>query len=199
MEPPQKKRVLVLAGDFVEDYELMVVYQALLMVGHDVHVVSPNKKKGDLIKTAVHDFEGDQTYTEKRGHNFIINENFDEIKGEDYDGLYLPGGRSPEYLRLNQKVLDITKHFLEKNKPLSAICHGIQILTATESLKGRKVTCYPDCSPEVILAEAEYQDIDFEDAFVDGNLVTGKAWTSHPKFLQLFLDLLGTTFCSTHV
>jgi len=195
MEPPQKRKILIIAGDFVEDYEIMVPYQAFLMVGHDVHVVSPGKAKGSTIKTAIHDFEGDQTYTEKRGHNFIINEDFELIRGEDYDGLYLPGGRAPEFLRLNQKVLDITKFFLEKEKPLAAICHGIQILTATNSLKDKKITCYPAVAPEVTLAQAHYQDVSFEDAVVDGNIVTAKAWTAQPKFCQLFLERLGSGFC----
>lgn len=195
MEPPLKQRILIIAGDFVEDYELMIPYQAFIMVGHDVHVVCPEKVKGDTIKTAIHDFEGDQTYTEKRGHNFTINMDFNPVRGEDYDALYLPGGRAPEYLRLNQRVIEIIKHFLEKDKPVGALCHGIQLLTATELIKGKKVTCYPACSPEVALAQAEYQDIGFEDAYADGNLVTGKAWTSQPKFLQLFLERLGSGFC----
>lgn len=195
MEPPLKKKILIIAGDFVEDYELMVPYQAFLMVGHDVDVVCPDKQKGETIKTAVHDFEGDQTYSEKPGHKFILNQDFNPVRGEDYDALYIPGGRAPEYLRLNHRVLEITKHFLEKDKPVGAVCHGIQVLTATDHIKGKKVTCYPACSPEVTLSHAEYQDIGLEDAYADGNLITGKAWTSHPRFIQLFLERLGSGFC----
>ena len=95
------KSILMIVGDFAEDYETMVPFQMLDLTGHEVHAVCPEKEAGDTIKTAIHDFEGDQTYTEKPGHNFALNATFDEVDAADYDALCLPGGRAPEYLRLN--------------------------------------------------------------------------------------------------
>jgi len=183
-------RLLLLAGDFVEDYEIMVPFQALQMVGHTVHAVCPGKKKGDQIRTAIHDFEGDQTYTEKRGHNFTLNATFDEIDPARYDGLLIPGGRAPEYLRLNPKVLDTIRHFAKANKPIAALCHGPQLLAAAGVIKGRKLNAYPACAPEVELAGGTYVSVDMTDAVVDGNLVTGPAWPAHPVWLARFLKVL---------
>ncbi|MDO6810665.1 DJ-1/PfpI family protein [Zobellia galactanivorans] len=187
------KKVLFLTGDFTEDYETMVPFQMLQMVGYEVHAVCPDKKKGDTVKTAIHDFEGDQTYTEKPGHNFALNYSFDDVVAEDYDGLVIAGGRAPEYLRLNQRLLEITTHFFETNKPVSAICHGIQILTAANVVKGRKLTAYPAVGPEVTLAGGEFQDIPADGVFVDGNLVTSPAWPGHPGFIREFLKVMGAT------
>ena len=183
-------KLLLLAGDFVEDYEIVVPFQALQMVGHTVHAVCPGKKKGDQVRTAIHDFEGDQTYTEKRGHNFTLNATFDEIDPAQYDGLVIPGGRAPEYLRLNAKVLDIIRHFAKANKPIAALCHGPQLLAAAGVLKGRKLNAYPACAPEVELAGGTYVSVDMSDAVVDGNLVTGPAWPAHPVWLAHFLEVL---------
>jgi protease I len=186
----KKATLLLLAGDFVEDYEIMVPFQALQMVGHTVDAVCPGKKKGEQIRTAIHDFEGDQTYSEKRGHNFTLNATFDEVDPTKYDGLVIPGGRAPEYLRLNPRVLDIVRHFAEKDKPIAAICHGPQLLAAAGVLKGRRVNSYPACAPEVELAGATFELVDFSDAVVDGKLVTGPAWTAHPVWLAKFLEVL---------
>ena len=186
------KNILFLTGDFAEDYETMVPFQMLLMVGHSVHVVCPDKKKGDTVKTAIHDFEGDQTYSEKPGHNFQLNYSFADVKPENYDALVIAGGRAPEYLRLNKKLLEIVKHFFDKNKPVAAICHGPQILSAAGVLKGRKLTAYPAVGPEVTVAGGNYQNVSVDDAVVDGNLVTSPAWPGHPKFISEFLKLLGT-------
>jgi protease I len=183
-------RLLLLAGDFVEDYEIMVPFQALQMVGHTVHAVCPGKKKGEQIRTAIHDFEGDQTYTEKRGHNFTLNATFDEIDPARFDGLIIPGGRAPEYLRLNPKVLDMIRHFAKANKPIAAICHGPQLLAAAGVIKGRKLNAYPACAPEVELAGGTYVTVDMTSAVVDGNLVTGPAWPAHPAWLAKFLEVL---------
>jgi protease I len=183
-------KLLLLAGDFVEDYEIMVPFQALQMVGHTVDAVCPGKKKGDIVRTAIHDFEGDQTYTEKRGHNFTLNATFDEIDPARYDGLVVPGGRAPEYLRLNPKVLDVVRHFARANKPIAAICHGSQLLAAAGVLKGRKLNAYPACAPEVELAGGTFVSVEFTDAVVDGNLVTGPAWPAHPAWLARFLEVL---------
>ena len=183
-------RLLLLAGDFGEDYEIMVPFQALQMVGHTVHAVCPGKKKGDHIRTAIHDFEGDQTYTEKRGHNFTLNATFDEVDPSQYDGLVIPGGRAPEYLRLNPKVLDLIRHFAKANKPIAALCHGPQLLAAAGVIKGRKLNAYPACAPEVELAGGTYVSVDMTDAVVDGNLVTGPAWPAHPVWLARFLKVL---------
>ncbi len=186
------KKILMIVGDFVEDYEVMVPYQALQMVGHAVHAVCPDKKEGEYVRTAVHDFEGDQTYSEKPGHNFTLNASFEDVNVTDYDALLIPGGRAPEYLRLNDQVLELVRHFSETNKPIAAICHGVQILTAAGIVKGRTCTAYPAISPEVKLAGGNWVDIPIDKAHVDGNLVTAPAWPAHPDWLANFLDLLGT-------
>ena len=185
------KKVLFLTGDFTEDYETMVPFQMLEMVGYEVHAVCPGKKKGDTIKTAIHDFECDQTYSEKPGHNFALNYSFSDISVSDYSGLVIAGGRAPEYLRLNEKVLDIVQYFFTANKPVAAICHGIQILTAADVVRGRKLTAYPAVGPEVRLAGGDFQDIPVNGAFVDGNLVTSPAWPAHPAFIREFLKIMG--------
>jgi protease I len=182
----------MLAGDYVEDYEVMVPFQALLMVGHTVHAACPGKKSGESVRTAIHDFEGDQTYSEKRGHNFALNATFDQIKAEDYDALVLPGGRAPEYLRLNPRVLEIVRHFANTKKPIAAICHAAQILAAAGVLKGRKCSTYPAVAPDVTNAGGTFADIGITEAVADGNLVTAPAWPAHPAWLSKFLGVLGT-------
>ena len=186
------KKILMLVGDYVEDYEVMVPFQALLAVGHTVHAVCPDKKAGDSVATAIHDFEGQQTYSEKRGHNFALNATFADIKVENYDALVIPGGRAPEYLRLNPKVLDIVRHFFSANKPVAAICHGAQILAAAGVLKGRRCSAYPACGPEVVLADGKFAEITIDAAVTDGNLVTAPAWPAHPAWIGQFLKVLGT-------
>lgn len=189
-----QKKILMLVGDFVEDYEAMVPFQMLLMVGHQVDTVCPDKKPGDTIKTAIHDFEGDQTYTEKVGHNFGINADFSTIDTTDYDGLVIPGGRAPEYLRLNQRVLEIVREFNSAGKPIAAICHGPQILVTAGVLEGKTCSAYPACSPDISSAGGTWaQNNDtFSDAHVDGNLVTAPAWPAHPAWIRKFIELLGT-------
>ncbi|SFM86840.1 DJ-1/PfpI family protein [Thermodesulforhabdus norvegica] len=187
------RKILMLVGDYVEDYEAMVPFQALMMVGYTVHAVCPGKKAGDKVRTAVHDFEGDQTYSEKPGHNFTLNATFEEIDPAQYDGLVIPGGRAPEYIRLNPRVLEIVRHFAENNKPIAAICHGIQVLTAAGVLKGRACTAYPAVGPDVAEAGGTYVEVPVDKAFVDGNIVTAPAWPAHPEWLAKFLSLLGTT------
>ncbi|GAA5221742.1 DJ-1/PfpI family protein [Membranihabitans marinus] len=185
------KKILLITGDFAEDYETMVPFQMLEMVGYEVHAVCPDKKQGDTIKTAIHDFEGDQTYTEKPGHLFALNYNFNAVQEADYEGLVIVGGRAPEYLRLNQRVLEITRYFAENNKPLAAVCHGIQILTAADVVRGKKLTAYPAVAPEVTLAGGEYVSVPVTDVVVDGHLVTSPAWPAHPKWIAAFLKVLG--------
>ena len=186
------KKILMLVGDYAEDYEVMVPFQALLAVGHTVHAVCPGKEKGDKIRTAIHDFEGDQTYSEKRGHDFALNGSFDDVKPESYDALLVAGGRAPEYLRLNDRLLDVVRHFFTHDKPVAAICHGPQILTAAGVVRGRKVSCYPAVGPEVKLAGGDYADIPIDKAIADGNLVTAPAWPAHPDWIAKFLEVLGT-------
>jgi protease I len=186
------KKILMLVGDFVEDYEVMVPFQALAAVGHTVHAVCPDKAKGQSVRTAVHDFEGDQTYSEKRGHNFTLNATFDEIREREYDALVIPGGRAPEYLRLNQRVLEIVRHFAQANKPIAAICHGAQLLAAAKVISGKRISAYPACSPEVELAGATYAAINVDAAVTDGNFVTAPAWPAHPAWIGQFLAVLGT-------
>jgi len=186
------KKILMLVGDFVEDYEVMVPFQALQMVGHTVHAVCPDKKAGDRVKTAVHDFEGDQTYTEKPGHGFALNATFADVRPEAYDALVLPGGRAPEYLRLDERVLAIARHFAGAGKPIAALCHGLQILTATRVLEGRSCTGYPAVAPEIKAAGGRWCDCPVDQAVTDGNLVTAPAWPAHPQWLAQFLRVLGT-------
>ncbi len=186
------KKILMLVGDYVEDYEVMVPFQALLMVGHTVHAVCPDKKAGDVVRTAIHDFEGDQTYSEKRGHNFTLNATFSEIKAEDYDALVIPGGRAPEYIRLNEGVLEAVRHFAEKNKPIAAICHGAQVLVAAGVVGGKSCSAYPAVGPDVNSAGGKWMDIPLDKAHVDGNLVTAPAWPAHPDWVAKFLQVLGT-------
>jgi protease I len=186
------KQILMLVGDYVEDYEVMVPFQALQMVGHSVHAVCPDKQAGDSVRTAVHDFEGDQTYSEKPGHNFALNASFEAVNASDYDALVVPGGRAPEYLRLNSRVLEIVQHFAQQNKPIATLCHGLQVLAAAGALEGKTCTAYPACGPEVKAAGGHYTDKQVDEAVVDGNLVTAPAWPGHPNWLAEFLQLLGT-------
>lgn len=188
------KKILMLVGDFVEDYEAMVPFQMLLLVGHQVDAVCPDKKAGETVATAIHDFEGHQTYSEKPGHNFHLNATFDAVSPESYDGLVIPGGRAPEYLRLNARVIEIVQHFAEKNKPIAAICHGPQILTAAGVLGGRACSAYPALKPELAAGEAEWVEpsAGLDSAHIDGNLVTAPAWPAHPAWIRAFLQVLGT-------
>jgi protease I len=188
------KRILMLVGDYVEDYEVMVPYQMLLMVGHVVDTVCPGKKAGDVVATCIHDFEGEQTYSEKRGHNFRLNATFDQIRAEDYDGLMIPGGRAPEYLRLNPRVIEIVQYFARENRPLGAICHGPQVLVAADVLRGRACTAYPALRPDVAVAGADWVEPSphLDSAHIDGNLVTAPAWPAQAAWVRAFLQVLGT-------
>ncbi len=186
------KKILMLVGDYVEDYEVMVPFQALQMVGHTVHAICPGKKAGEQVRTAIHDFEGDQTYSEKRGHNFTVNATFDDVNPEAYDALVIPGGRAPEYLRLNPAVLQTVRHFFNNNKPVAAICHGAQILAAAGVLEGKSCSAYPAVGPEVTRSGGKYAEIAIDAAHVEGNLVTAPAWPAHPAWLAKFLNVLGT-------
>jgi protease I len=186
------KKILLLTGDYTEDYETMVPFQILVMVGHDVHAVCPGKARGDHVLTAIHDFEGAQTYSEKPGHRFTLNATFDAIDPQAYDALVIPGGRAPEYLRMDPRVLKAVQHFAKANKPIAAICHAAQLLAAADVIRGRKVSAYPACAAEVRLAGGEYADIAMEQAVTDGNLVTAPAWPAHPAWMRQFLAVLGT-------
>ncbi|MGO1244345.1 MAG: DJ-1/PfpI family protein [Sphingobacterium sp.] len=187
------KKVLLIVGDYVEDYEAMVPFQAMGSVGIEVHAIAPDRKKGDVVPTAVHDFTGDQTYKELRGHNFVINYDFDAVNPEDYDGLYIAGGRSAEYIRLNDKVIAYTQHFFKADKPVAAICHGIQVLTTARVLSGRTLTAYVAVGPDIELAGGIWKNIPADQAVVDGNLVTSPAWPGHQAILKEFYKLLGIT------
>jgi len=189
------KKILMLVGDYVEDYEAMVPYQMLVMVGHQVDTVCPGKRAGDTVRTAVHDFEGDQTYSEKRGHNFAVTADFDAVIPAAYDALVIPGGRSPEYLRLDDRVLALVRHFAEMGKPIASVCHGQQILAAAGVVQGKRCTAYPAVRPDLVRAGATWCDVNktFSNAVVDGNLVTAAAWPGHPEWIRKFPDVLGTT------
>ena len=186
------KKILMICGDYCEDYETMVPFQALLAVGHTVHAVCPDKKAGDQIKTAIHDFEGAQTYSEKPGHNFTLNATFADVKVADYDALVIPGGRGPEYLRGYENVRAAVRHFFDTNKPVAAVCHGAQLLAGAGVLKGRTCSAYPACRAEVELAGGTYADIPVDQAHTEGNLVSAPAWPAHPAWIAQFLTLLGT-------
>jgi protease I len=185
------KRLLMLVGDFVEDYEAMVPYQALLAVGYRVDTVCPGKQPGDSVATAIHDFESEQTYSEKRGHNFAITADFDAVSAADYDALIIPGGRAPEYLRLNEKVLELIRDFAGRNKLIAALCHGAQLIAAADVIRGRRISAYPACAPEVTLANAEFADIPVHEALTDGPFVTGPAWPAHPAWINQIMTALG--------
>ena len=186
------KTILFLTGDFAEDYEMMVPFQVLQTVGHTVHAVSPGKKAGDKIKTAIHDFEGDQTYTEKPGHLFALNASFDDVEVANYDALMITGGRAPEYLRMNSRVLDIVRQFAAANKPIAAICHGALVLVTADVIRGKRIAAYPACATDVRLAGGEYADIAVDQAVTDGNFITAPAWPAHPQWLAQWLKRLGT-------
>jgi protease I len=186
------KKILMLVGDYVEDYEVMVPFQMLQMVGHHVHAVCPDKKAGDTVRTAIHDFVGDQTYMEKSGHNFALNANFDAVKPEEYDALVIPGGRAPEYIRLNKKVIEMVRHFAEAKKPIAAICHGAQVLTAAGVVTGKSLSAYPAVGPEVNAAGGKWVEVPMTGAHVDGNWVSAPAWPAHPAWIAKFLQVLGT-------
>lgn len=185
-----RAKLLMIVGDYVEDYEVMVPFQALQMVGHIVHAVCPDKQAGQHVRTAIHDFEGDQTYSEKPGHNFVLNATFSQVRPTDYDALVLPGGRAPEYLRLNEKVLDLIRHFVSAKKPIAAICHAAQLLAAAGALSGKRVSAYPACAPDVRNAGGEYVSLQMHEALADGLLVTAPAWPAHPAWLARFLRVL---------
>lgn len=188
------KKVLLLCGDFTEDYETMVPFQALSMLGYQVDAVCPDKKAGDTVATAVHDFLGEQTYTELRGHNFALTADFDKVNTADYEGLFITGGRAPEYIRLNARVLEIVQEFFAANKPVAAICHGPQVLCAAGVLKGYKATAYPAVGPDITLAGGEYVSIGLDDALVDRNLVTAPAWPADTAICREFAKLMGASW-----
>lgn len=187
------KQILMLVGDYAEDYETMVPFQFLTALGYDVHAVCPDKIEGDHIATAIHDFEGEQTYSEKRGHNFAINYNFENVQPDQYVGLVIPGGRAPEYLRMNARVIAIVQAFDQAKKPIAAVCHGAQILAAADVLKGKTCSAYPACAAEVKLAGGTFADISVTDAVTNGHLITAPAWPAHPEWLAQFIKALGAT------
>ena len=185
------KQILMLVGDYAEDCETMVPFQFLTGLGYTVHAVCPEKKAGDQIATAIHDFEGDQTYSEKRGHNFAINYDFNAVNTQDYVGLVIPGGRAPEYLRMNERVVAIVREFDSAQKPIAAVCHGAQLLAAADVIRGRLCSAYPACAAEVKLAGGQYADIAVTEAVTDGHFVTAPAWPAHPAWLSQFVKVLG--------
>lgn len=187
------KRILMLTGEFTEEYEIFVFQQAMEAVGHTVHVICPDKNAGDVIKTSLHDFEGHQTYTEKPGHDFVINKTFSEVRPEQYDAVYCAGGRGPEYIRTDKRIQAMVRHFHEAGKPIFTICHGVQILVAVEGVvRGKKVGALAACEPEVTLAGGTYVDLSPTEAYVDGTMVSAKGWTALAAFMRECLKVLGT-------
>ena len=187
------KKILMLCGEFTEEYEIFVYQQAMEAVGHTVHVVCPDKKAGDIIATSLHDFEGHQTYTEKPGHNQLINKTFAEIRPDEYHAVYCAGGRGPEYIRTDKRVQALVRHFHETRKPIFTICHGVQILIAVDGVvRGKRVAALAACEPEVTLAGGTYVDLSPTDVLVDGTMVSAKGWTALAAFIRECLKVLGT-------
>ncbi len=181
------KRVLIVAGDAVEAQELFYPYWRLKEQGYEVHVAAPTKK---TLMTVVHDFEpGWETYTEKPGYRFSwVDKEFKEVRPEEYDGLVIPGGRAPEYIRLYPDLERIVKHFVESGKPVAAICHGPLLFTAYKIVKpGMKATSYAAVGPDLKAHGAEYLD---QEVVVDGNLVTARAWPDLPAWMREFIKLM---------
>uniref|UniRef100_A0A9I9DGC1 DJ-1/PfpI domain-containing protein n=1 Tax=Cucumis melo TaxID=3656 RepID=A0A9I9DGC1_CUCME len=192
MAQSKSKSVLLLCGDFMEDYEAMVPFQALLAYGVSVDAVCPGKKAGDICRTAVHESLGHQTYSESRGHNFALNATFDEIDFDKYDGLVIPGGRAPEYLAINSSVQSLVRKFSESGKPIATVCHGQLILAAAGLVRGRKCTAYPPVGPVLAAAGASWIEPESLAACaIDGNLITAATYESHPQYIQLFVKALG--------
>jgi protease I len=186
------RKVLVLVGDFVEDYEVMVPFQALKAFGYDVDVVCPDKVKGQIVKTSIHDFEGDQTYTEKVGHNFVLNATFADVRERDYDALAIPGGRSPEYLRLDPRVIELVTQFAKSGKPIAAICHGPQILATARLIAGKRINAYHTCRPDIESAGATYVPLEADEAVTDGIFITAPAWPAQAAWIAGLVAALGT-------
>lgn len=187
------KKILMLCGEFTEEYEIFVYQQAMEAVGHTVHVVCPDKKAGEVIATSLHDFEGHQTYTEKMGHYALINKTFSEVRLDEYHAVYAAGGRGPEYIRTDKRVQAMVRHFHETNKPIFTICHGVQILIAVDGVvRGKKVAALGACEPEVTLAGGTYIDLSPTEAYVDGTMVSAKGWTALAAFIRECLKVLGT-------
>ncbi len=184
------KKILMIAGDYVEDYEMMVPFQALQVCGYSVTAVAPGRKCGEFIATAIHDFEGAMTYSEKRGHNFVLNGDFNAVKSSGFSALVIPGGRSPEYLRLDDRVLELIREFHAAKKPIAAVCHGAQLLTAAKVIAGRRISAYPAVRPEVEAAGGTYVELPMDGAVTDGHFVTAPAWPAHPEWLRQLIKLL---------
>ncbi|RRH69278.1 DJ-1/PfpI family protein [Falsigemmobacter faecalis] len=187
------KSILMLCGEFTEEYEIFVFQQGMEAVGHTVHVVCPDKKKGEMIQTSLHDFEGHQTYIERFGHLAEINKTFSEINPDDYDAVYCAGGRGPEYIRTDKRIQALVRHFHEAQKPIFTICHGVQILIAVDGVvRGKRVAALGACEPEVTLAGGTYVDVLPHEAIVDGTMVSAKGWTGLAAFMRECLKVLGT-------
>ncbi len=187
------KKILMLTGEFTEEYEIFVFQQAMEAVGHTVHVICPDKRTGDVIKTSLHDFDGHQTYTEKIGHDFVINKSFSDVRPEEYDAVYCAGGRGPEYIRTDPRIQAMVRHFHEAEKPIFTICHGVQILVAVDGVvRGKTVGALAACEPEVRLAGGTYVDLSPTEAHVDGTMVSAKGWTALAAFMRECLKVLGT-------
>ena len=185
------KKILMIVGDFVETLETYTPYFTMKMMGLTVDVVCPNKVKGETVCTAVHDFTTFQTYEEKRGHNLTLTATFTEVNPTTYDALWIPGGRAPEYLRTDPKVVEIVKHFMTANKPVAAMCHGVQLLVPTGTIAGRKITSFPTCEIECTLAGSEFVKVPNDDCVVDGNLLTSPTWLACPTMMLKFVEMCG--------
>ena len=187
-----KKKVLMIVGEFCEGLEVYFAMQTLQMFGYYVDLACPEKNKGDALATAVHDFDGFQTYSEKRGHNIYLTLNWDSVNEKEYSGLFIPGGRGPEYVRLYERALEIVRYFANNDLPIASLCHGPQLLITAGICAGRKMTSYKAVKPDLVMAGAVFQDIPNSEAVVDGNLVTGVDWVGNGAVVRAFAELLGT-------
>lgn len=182
-----RPRILIIGGDAVEALEIFYPYFRLREEGWDVDVAAPTRK---TLRTVVHDFEDWETYTEKPGYRFPwVSRSLAETDPAQYDGLVIPGGRMPEYVRVvaEESLRKIVSHFMENRKPVAAICHGPLVLAAFGYVRGRRMTSYIAVKPEIVNSGGTWVD---EEVVVDDNLVTSRAWPDNPAWMREFIKLV---------
>jgi protease I len=178
--------ILIITGDAGESYECLYARHRLLESGLTPRIAAPSRRRLHLV---IHDFEpGWDTYVERQGYGAESDLTLDEVRVDDYDAVLVLGGRAPEYLRHDRRVLEIVRAFHQREKWVFAICHGVQILAAAGLVAGRRVTAYENCRWEIEAAGATY--VTAEQAVRDGRIITGQTWQSHPEFYRLVFDCL---------
>ena len=180
-----KQRILLVTGDAGEAYETLYAMHRFQEAGWDVDIAAPEKR---LLNLVIHEMEpGWHTYTERPGYRVAANRVFDEVRVEDYEAILLIGGRAPEYLRNNQRVIEIVQEFHRLQKFVLAICHGVQVLVKAGLVKGTCMTCYEHVRYEVESAGGYYST---QEAVRDGKIITAQTWQSHPDFYRLVFAAL---------